>query len=152
MSTASKLRVTWVVRSVGAALFVASYFLPAAGTRDHTSEFAGYQCAYLGAAMGLTPISSHNEVLTSSTLLTSMAIAISDLLNLMIPVYLIVRGRWKGYVALLVLACSADTFLALHVLKLQPRIGCYLWILGALILMSPEAASARRRTDAEFKG
>jgi hypothetical protein len=139
-------RIRWLAW-VGAAIFVAAYFLPSVSSGSHDPKFfggdhgvPGYACADLATRFVL----GKSLGLQGRDVPLFVSVALSDALNLLAPLYLILSARWKRWGVWAVVLCCADTLPAVHWLDLTPRIGCYLWLLGALMLISPEVGGLRR--------
>jgi hypothetical protein len=142
---------------VGVCLFVVSFFLPAChetanGPGTSNRNYTGYECAvylpWLIAALidVLKHIDVFKHIFSSAPARGDGALAlaligppaIGGLLNPTILAYLLAARRHGGKMAVLVIACIILALAVVLAYRFTPLIGFYLWVLGALLILTPE--------------
>lgn len=125
---------------LGFCIFTAAFFLPAC--RDFGADaasadtFMGWECARTTAALAVEP-----DTFDSPLFLAFM----SGWINPLVLGYLttgIVPRLTKVHrpIAALILVCILATWVFFAVARFTPLIGHVLWIAGALLILTPEAA------------
>ena len=130
-------------QNVGLCLFVLAFFLPAISTGS--TSLPGFQCATQTLSMLVKPD-------TYSTL--NFLAALSGLINPFIALYLLFSfvpslrtstslDDARRLIALAILAFMVATWIYFALVKLMPLLGHILWIVGALMILSPEVRIRR---------
>ena len=126
---------------LGVALFAVSYFLPAvAGSHsDGDSMMRGYVCAgqTLSILWGCVKSLFHGR--EDGWWGFGWVVGLSGMNNLLVPIYLLTRNRWKRGVGIGIVLCGGVAVpVSLISLKMHALAGCYLWLAGTLLILLPE--------------
>jgi hypothetical protein len=149
---AEKPRAILICQVLGLCIFVAAFFLPAvrdAGPLTNKSDiFKGWECAKIAASAMF-----QRDTYASSGFLAVM----SGWINPMILAYLgfaFTRdfGSARRILAVAILGCMVATWIFFAVEHLIPMIGHFMWIAGALIILSAEVAGRNRTPPAAMRG
>jgi len=134
-------RTTLILRFAGILVFAAAFFLPAVRFHADAGHLLGWECARATflAATGLFQKSDPDLPRYQIVLIT-----LSGLINPLILLALSLSfapqyGRVRRILAVAVLVCMACSWTLFALMGLQPLIGHFLWIAGALMILAPEA-------------
>jgi hypothetical protein len=129
-----------ICQIAGVLVFTLSFFLPACdfGNSHDNGSFYGWQCAYLALQCAF-PTNSENPF----PIFQRICLFLSDLLNLLVILYLIRVNRWRTSIAIAMGFSMVSTWIFFLSSHLIPYVGHYLWILGALLVITPEFATDR---------
>jgi len=136
-----------ILRIVGFIVFVAAFFLPAVrpggmDTGPGTGPMVGWSCALVAAAAtgGILHLASAWQ---GKDFLGSICLLLSGWVNPLLLFYLAfciwpkLVGIRRG-LAFAILVCFAATWTFLFKAPMVPLIGHYLWVAGALMILSGE--------------
>jgi hypothetical protein len=127
---------TWLIRILGLAVFALAFFLRALATSPHDSNpLIGWQCAKIALEL---PFNHEDPVDLNLVLVT-----LSGWLNVFLLIYLILTffkklQTLRRIFIVLLIASIFSTWLFFFREHYTPLIGHYLWILGTLIVITPE--------------
>jgi hypothetical protein len=136
----------WVLRVVGLGIFVLAFFLPAvsAGAADTATVFPGWKCASiaLGEMAGLF---NKSEPPSLVVLLAVFSGWINPLIALVVLSSFFSKLRiLRRILGVLIVLCMAATWTFFVLQKVEPLIGHWLWIAGALLVLAPDAMPCRK--------
>jgi len=133
-------RVVRMLQIVGGCLFVTAYFLPGISFPDAPHSLIGYKCALNAvtfACSGTLEVFRGKQ--SWSEIWIPVLAGLSALNNLLAPMYVLVKKMRKRSLAVAVVICCVATPCAvLYAVNERPLVGCYLWMLGAILLLAPE--------------
>jgi hypothetical protein len=131
----------WTIRILGLCIFAAAFFLSAVATSPHDpNPVVGWECAKIALKLPF----AHEDPVDLDLILVTL----SGWLNPFLLIYLILTFfkklqmlRWLLVALIFISMLSTWTFFFRA--HYTPLIGHYLWILGALIVLSPELFSRK---------
>jgi hypothetical protein len=136
----------WIVTLVGMALFAAAFFLPAArspGTGAGSGPMVGWMCALVAASSTGGIFRASAGTFQGKDVPGIICLILSGWVNPLVVFYL-VASIWARMVAIrrvlaaAILACIAATWIFFFKAPMIPLIGHYLWVAGALLILSGE--------------
>jgi hypothetical protein len=131
-----KPRTIHACQVVGFILFAIAFLLPSCNLpHSHDAGFRGYECAKIAFSLVVDPGD------TKPSIFLRICLILSDLLNLSVVLYLIPGPRWRRAVAISMAISAAATWIFFVSFPLVPLIGHFVWVLGALLVVTPEFAS-----------
>jgi hypothetical protein len=138
--------IAWVFRVAGLSIFVLAFFLPAVsvGAADAATVFPGWKCASIALSemVGLFNKTEHPSVIV---LLAVFSGWINPLVALVVLSSFFSKLRIvRRILGVLIVLCMAATWTFFAMQKVQPLIGHWLWIAGALLILAPDAMSGRK--------
>lgn len=136
----------WIVTLAGIALFAAAFFLPAVrspGTGPGSGPMPGWFCALFAASAtgGLFRATAAN--IQAKDVLQVVCVVLSGWVNPLVVFYLVV-SLWRRLVtirrvlAASIMVCLVATWIFLFKAPMIPLIGHYMWVAGALLILSGE--------------
>ncbi|MGP8253453.1 MAG: hypothetical protein ACLQHF_15590 [Terracidiphilus sp.] len=143
----------WIVpalRTVGLALFILAFFEPAIRAGE-TTVLSGWKCATIATTESMTlfakPGPGHHQFIEYLVAFSGWINPFILLLILASPVrvFLILRRIF----AVAVVLCMAGTWVLFAQQHIVPLIGHFMWIVGALLVIAPEAFPGRPRRPAK---
>lgn len=155
-------RAVSIVQIGGGVLFAVSFLLPAVfqvpegrgAWVDVSGPRLGLSCAFFSlmgvpaAVMGLFQQSGAST--PPGEILGFFLAGLAGLVNPFLLCYLFAALAWRRMLATAVvvgLVCAAG---ALAMLRYPPRIGFFLWVLGALAILAPQLARVARRRGSDL--
>jgi hypothetical protein len=141
-------RLNLIIQSLGLCVFVAAFFLPAA--RDaHTvtvpgsGQMTGWMCAVVAGSASAGILHLFGPGWQGKDVAGAISLILSGWVNPLVLLYL-VFSIWKRFVrirrslALAILICIAATWYFLYQAPMVPLIGHFLWVAGALLILTGE--------------
>lgn len=150
-SNTTRLRVVRRLLLLGTALFLVSFALPAYRLVSFSpSPERGYECAVDAFKVGIGIL--FKERFSVFVLSSSVLLLMSDLINLLVPTYLVlsfVHGRYKLRAQLthLTFISIAATWIWFALDHSFPMYGHWAWVAGALLVVGPRWLEERRLTN-----
>jgi hypothetical protein len=142
------------VQVIGLAMFVAAFFFHAIILHDGTGAWGpstelatGWECAKfgliytLGIPMQIASLLSQLGHGSPKLPALGIALGVSALENWLVPLYLLVPRRGAPAVAGAIVLSLTATGSLIVMGKIQPLLGCDLWMAGALFSLAPEIAA-----------
>jgi hypothetical protein len=137
----------WVLRVIGLGIFVLAFFLPAVsagGTGAAATVFPGWKCASI-ALSEMAGLFNKTEPPSLVVLLAVFSGWINPLIVLVILSSFFSKLRVvRRVMGVLIVLCMAATWLFFVKQKVEPLIGHWLWIAGALLILAPDAMPGRK--------
>jgi hypothetical protein len=155
-------RVVPIVQIVGGVIFAVSFFLPAVYQMpegrgawfDVSGPRLGLSCAFWSlmgvpaAVMGLFHPSGNSA--PPGEMLGFFLAGLAGLVNPFLLCYLFATAGWRRMLAKVVVAGLVCAAAALAMLRYPPRVGFFLWVVGALAILVPQLALEAQRRDTDL--
>jgi hypothetical protein len=134
----------WIVTLAGIALFAAAFFLPAVrspGSGAGSRPMVGWMCAFVAASATGGIFRASASTIQGKDVPGIVCLILSGWVNPLVVFYLF-ASIWPRLVAIrrvlaaAILVCIAATWIFLFKAPMIPLIGHYLWVAGALIILS----------------
>jgi uncharacterized membrane protein len=144
-------RTILILQSLGLCIFVAAFYMPAVrGAETGPGTMAGWMCAAVALAATGGIFHAAAAATEGKDLPGIICLILSGWVNPLVLLYLLF-SIWRKFVrircvlAVAILICFADTWFFFFKAPMIPLIGHFLWVAGALMILSGEAWDWFRR-------
>ncbi len=142
--------ITRIVRLLGIVVFVTAFFLPAvrdghASSGPGSAPIAGWTCAMVAISASAGILHLVSGAMQGKELLGACCLILSGWVNPLVLLYLFFC-IWRKFVrirrvlAVAILICFVATWVFFVKAPMVPLIGHFLWVAGALMILSGEVA------------
>jgi hypothetical protein len=137
-----------VCRALGLMVFAVAFLLPAIKLNSGSADsvvFPGWKCASIALSQS---VALFGKATPGGPSFQAILLTLSGWINILVPIVLLL-SFWRvllmarRVIGGFILLCMAATWTLLAMEKLTPMIGHVLWIVGALVILAPDALCAR---------
>jgi hypothetical protein len=137
-----------ICRVLGLVVFAVAFLLPAIKLNSGSADsvvFPGWKCASIALSQS---VSLFGKSTPGGPSFQAILLTLSGWINILVPIVLLL-SFWRmllmarRVIGGFILLCMAATWTLLAMEKLTPMIGHVLWIVGALVILAPDALPAK---------